>query len=143
MLAILNIGPIELLIVVGAAVLLFGGDLPDVARKAARMVARLRALSSELAREFQSEVPPELRRRPRLDMPSLGIDEDLKRAARLDDPVTGEEARPVRRRDGPGAPETDIPMRPIPPKGAPSPAPGDETPERGPEPGSSPTSDGP
>ena len=35
-LAFLNIGPLELLLLGAAAVLLFGGDLPDVARKAAR-----------------------------------------------------------------------------------------------------------
>lgn len=54
-LALFNIGPVELLIMAAAAVMLFGGDLPATARKAARTVGRLRALASELGREFSAD----------------------------------------------------------------------------------------
>jgi len=53
-LGLLNVGPLELLIIAAAAVMLFGGDLPDTARKAARMVVRLRALAADLGREFSN-----------------------------------------------------------------------------------------
>lgn len=61
-LALLDIGPFELLLMAAVAVMFFGGDLPDVARKAARMVARLRAMSTDLTQELQR--PPEELRRP-------------------------------------------------------------------------------
>ena len=50
MLGMLNIGPIELLLVLGAAVLLFGGDLPETARKLGRLVARARAAANDITR---------------------------------------------------------------------------------------------
>ena len=75
-LAFLNIGPFELIIMAAAAVMLFGGDLPQTARKAARMVGRLRGLASELGREFTNEMP---------ERPKLDVDLDLQRLARLDD----------------------------------------------------------
>ncbi len=63
-LALLNIGPFELVLMAAAAILLFGGDLPDVARKAARAMAKLRSLSSDLTRELQRSddfrPPPDL-----------------------------------------------------------------------------------
>jgi Sec-independent protein translocase protein TatA len=69
-LAILNIGPFELLLLSAAAVLLFGGDLPEVARKAAAMAGRLRAMTTNLTREMQShgDFKNELRRPPELDL---------------------------------------------------------------------------
>jgi len=51
-LALFNIGPMELLIMAAAAVMLFGGDLPATARKAAQTVGRLRSLAADLGREF-------------------------------------------------------------------------------------------
>lgn len=66
MLGLLDIGPIEFLILVGAAVMLFGGDLPDVARRAGRAVARLREVASEFTRSI--DAPSELRRPPELDL---------------------------------------------------------------------------
>ena len=51
-LAFLNIGTFELLVVLVVAVMLFGGDLPDVARKAARMVGRVRTMAQDLGREL-------------------------------------------------------------------------------------------
>jgi Sec-independent protein translocase protein TatA len=58
-LAILNIGPFELLLMAAAAIMLFGGDLPKAARQTARVVGRVRSLAAELGREFSapSEVP--------------------------------------------------------------------------------------
>jgi len=69
-LAFLNIGPFELLLLGAAAVLLFGGDLPDVARKAAVMAGRLRAMTGDLTREMQgrSDLRSDLRRPPELDL---------------------------------------------------------------------------
>ncbi len=52
-LALFDIGPMEFMIVVAAAIMLFGGDLPDVARKAGRTVRKLRTLASETARNLQ------------------------------------------------------------------------------------------
>jgi Sec-independent protein translocase protein TatA len=92
-LAIFNIGPIELLIMAAAAVMLFGGDLPATARKAARTIGRLRAMAAELGREFAAEdsLPKK---------GDLGI--DLKRLADLDDGVTHAPPRlPGRREDEP------------------------------------------
>lgn len=73
MLALLNIGFPEMLLLAAAAVMLFGGDLPDVARKAARFVGKLRSLSQDLTRELNmpddlTRPPPELRRPPELDL---------------------------------------------------------------------------
>jgi len=72
-LAILNIGPLELLLLGAAAVLLFGGDLPDVARKAARLAGRLRGMTNDLTREFKenTDFEDKLRRPPQLDQPPL------------------------------------------------------------------------
>lgn len=73
MLAILNIGPLELLLLGAAAVLLFGGDLPDVARKAARMAGRLRGMTNDLTREFKenTDFEDKLKRPRQLDMPPI------------------------------------------------------------------------
>jgi Sec-independent protein translocase protein TatA len=74
-LGFLNIGPFELLIMAAAAVMLFGGDLPQTARKVARMVGRLRGMAADLGREFTDEMPK---------APNLDMDLDLKRLARLE-----------------------------------------------------------
>ena len=88
-LAFLDIGPFELLLLAAAAVVLFGGDLPDVARKAARVIGRLRAMSADLTQEL-SRPSSELRKHlPRLDRPDeldLSPDEhDLLAPPRLKD----------------------------------------------------------
>ncbi|RKY20891.1 MAG: hypothetical protein DRQ55_06150 [Planctomycetota bacterium] len=78
-LALLDIGPLEFVLLAAAAVLLFGGDLPDVARKAARFVGRMRAMSSDLTQDLRRpppefRMPDELRRPPELDLPTdLGL----------------------------------------------------------------------
>jgi Sec-independent protein translocase protein TatA len=61
-LLLLDIGPIELLLVIAAAVMLFGGDLPDVARRAGQALGRLRATAQDLARHI--DAPPDLTRLP-------------------------------------------------------------------------------
>ena len=50
-LGLLDVGPLEMLVLTAAAIMLFGGDLPDIARKAGRMIGRLRAAASDLTRE--------------------------------------------------------------------------------------------
>ncbi|GJM21910.1 MAG: hypothetical protein DHS20C15_18250 [Planctomycetota bacterium] len=63
MLGLLNIGPLEWIVLLGGAVLLFGGDLPGVVRKLAQVLGRLRAMASDLSREVdlhgRYEQPPE------------------------------------------------------------------------------------
>lgn len=49
---IFNIGPFELLLLGAVSVMLFGGDLPDVARKAGVLVGKLRAVAADLRRQF-------------------------------------------------------------------------------------------
>lgn len=49
---IFNIGPFEVLVLGAVSVMLFGGDLPDVARKAGAMVGRLRAMAMDLRRQL-------------------------------------------------------------------------------------------
>lgn len=99
--AIFNIGPIELLIMAAAAVMLFGGDLPATARKAARTIGRLRALASELGREFSAEDQLQLPKRSDFDI-------DVKRLANLDDdPSTPGPTLPGRREDEPIPEESD------------------------------------
>ena len=94
--AIFNIGPIELLIMAAAAVMLFGGDLPATARKAARTLGRLRGLATELGREFSAEEHlPKLPKRSDFDV-------DLKRLVNLDDnPQDAAPSLPGRREDEP------------------------------------------
>jgi Sec-independent protein translocase protein TatA len=103
-LAIFNIGPIELLIMAAAAVMLFGGDLPATARKAARTIGRLRTLASELGREFSAEDHLQLPKRSDFDV-------DLKRLTNLDDirDDTGP-SLPGRREDEPIEDSTEAPQ---------------------------------
>jgi len=51
MLAILNIGPLEWIVLLAGAIMLFGGDLPSVIRKLAQFLGRLRAMASDITRE--------------------------------------------------------------------------------------------
>jgi len=54
-LLLLDIGLLELLLLVGLAIMLFGGDLPDTLRRAGRFVARLRGMAAELARDVDPQ----------------------------------------------------------------------------------------
>jgi len=85
-LALFDIGPMEFLVVIGAAIMLFGGDLPDVARKAGRTVRKLRTLAGEATRNLQAggdltRLPGAAEFRQELDMKG---DLDLAKDADLD-----------------------------------------------------------
>lgn len=66
-LGLLNIGFLELLLLTLAAVMLFGGDLPGVARKAGTLLGRLRSTADDLKGYVQA--PPEMRDTPSLIPP--------------------------------------------------------------------------
>ena len=53
-LALLDVGPIEMLVLAVAAIMLVGGDLPDIARRAGQIVGRLRSAASDLTREIDA-----------------------------------------------------------------------------------------
>jgi Sec-independent protein translocase protein TatA len=61
-LGLLDVGPLEMLVLTVAAIILFGGDLPDLARRAGQLVGRLRAAAHELTRQI--EPPPDLTHLP-------------------------------------------------------------------------------
>ena len=61
-LALLDVGPIEMLVVAIAAIMLFGGDLPDIARRAGQIVGKLRSAATDLTREI--DMPSDLNRLP-------------------------------------------------------------------------------
>ncbi len=105
-LAIFNIGPLELMIMAAAAVMLFGGDLPVTARKAARTIGRLKALASELGREFSGSDELPSRKDLNLDLKSL-INLDDKPPVALPPPGPRREDEPL---DDPTAPETATPI---------------------------------
>jgi Sec-independent protein translocase protein TatA len=64
-LGLLDVGPIEMLVLAIAAIMLFGGDLPDIARRAGQFMGRLRAAANELTRQF--DAPPDLQHLPEPD----------------------------------------------------------------------------
>lgn len=55
---LLDVGPMEMLVLGVAAIMLFGGDLPDIARRAGGIVGRLRAAAHELTKQI--DPPPDL-----------------------------------------------------------------------------------
>ncbi|MFT7463130.1 MAG: Sec-independent protein translocase protein TatA [Pseudohongiellaceae bacterium] len=123
-LALLNIGPLELLLLGAAAVLLFGGDLPDVARKAARMAGRLRGMTNDFTREFHEHddlkdslrPPPELRN-PLKDLKKLSLDTDAdtdSEAKSANKPATTKSWRPeISPLDTDPAFRRDLPLTPV------------------------------
>jgi Sec-independent protein translocase protein TatA len=66
-LLLLDIGPWEFLVLAAAAVMLFGGELPDVMRRAGRFVAKLRGMAEEIGRS--ASLPEDLAQLPRDDAP--------------------------------------------------------------------------
>jgi len=68
-LLLLDIGPWEFLVIAALAVMLFGGDLPDVMRRAGRFVAKLRGMAEEIGRS--ASLPEDLAQLPR-DGPTAG-----------------------------------------------------------------------
>lgn len=71
-LAILGIGPLEWLVLLGGAVMLFGGDLPGKARKAAQFIGKWRAMVRDLSREMDLHSTPT----PPPPLPPAPEDED-------------------------------------------------------------------
>ena len=61
-LGLLDVGPVEMLVLAIAAIMLFGGDLPDIARRAGQIVGRLRSAATDLTREI--DMPSDLNRLP-------------------------------------------------------------------------------
>jgi len=110
-LGLLDIGPWELLLVAVGAILLFGGDLPDVARRAGRSLGRLRSMAGDLARSADlppdvGHLPPDTARLPedirRLPGNVEEIAREIHRPADSDEPATV--AADVTRIDAPDAP---------------------------------------
>lgn len=94
-LAFLNIGTFELLLVLVVAVVLFGGDLPDVARKAARVVGRMRAMANDIGRELNR---PDLERRMGVDLQDVRDEiRDVEANIRRNDPPPPTPAPPTAR----------------------------------------------
>ena len=86
--AILDIGMLELMLLGIASIMLFGGDLPDVARKAGRWLGRLRATADELKRQI--DMPEELRDARRAVRDEARM---LGEATRIEDPELEERRR--------------------------------------------------
>ncbi|MBM3985516.1 MAG: hypothetical protein FJ296_07500 [Planctomycetes bacterium] len=63
-LLLFDIGAMELILVAVLAIMLYGGDLPDVARKAGATVRRLRGVADDLKRQVTLPTDPELQRLP-------------------------------------------------------------------------------
>ncbi len=106
-----DVGATELLVVAALAVMLYGGDLPDVARKAGSTVKRLRGVADDLKR--QVTLPPEMQtgfRDVRAELRKLP--EDL---AQLRPEILGEPAtEPPKPAIPPGAPEANpAPDKPL------------------------------
>jgi len=55
-----DIGMSELILVALLAIMLYGGELPDVARKAGQTVRRLRGVADDLKRQITVSADPEL-----------------------------------------------------------------------------------
>ena len=110
-----DVGATELLVVAVLAVMLYGGDLPDVARKAGTTVKRLRGVADDLKR--QVTLPPEMQtgfRDVRAELRKLPQDLDLRKeiAAEPEPKKLGESP------DAPAAlPEPQPDDKPAPPSG--------------------------
>lgn len=96
MLAIFNIGPLEWIVLLVGAVLLFGGDLPSVVRRLAQFLGKLRAMAAEITREVDLHdryaSPPQ---RPQLPPPPVdfGVDPGASHAEgdEVDAPLGGDD----------------------------------------------------
>jgi sec-independent protein translocase protein TatA len=89
-----DVGATELLVVAVLAVMLYGGDLPDVARKAGSTVKRLRGVADDLKR--QVTMPPEMQAEVR------EVKAELKKVPEAMD-LRNELAAPPRKPGGSGA----------------------------------------
>jgi Sec-independent protein translocase protein TatA len=108
-----DVGAGEMLLVVLLAIMLYGGDLPDVARKAGAGIRKLRGVADDLKRQVQ--IPPEA------DLPRILREADPRSEIRaldprpailaLDDPRP---AAPAATADAPAAPPPPQPPAPPP-----------------------------
>ena len=122
-----DVGATELLVVAVLAVMLYGGDLPDVARKAGTTVKRLRGVADDLKR--QVTLPPEMQtgfREVRAELRKLPQDLAELRPAILAEPAP----EPPKPATPPSAPEAASPEKPpadAPPTSEPPPPPSAST----------------
>src|SRR5215467_8852067 len=61
-LLLFDVGAGEMLLVILLAIMLYGGDLPDVARKTGQQIRKIRGIADDLKRQVQ--LPPEADIRP-------------------------------------------------------------------------------
>ena len=115
-----DVGATELLVVAVLAVMLYGGDLPDVARKAGTTVKRLRGVADDLKR--QVTLPPEMQtgiRDVRAELRKLPQDLDLRKEITAEP----ESKKPAPEPDAPAAPAEPQPGdKPAPPSAGKPPA---------------------
>ncbi len=111
-LLLFDVGATELILVAILAIMLYGGDLPDVARKAGATVRKLRGVADDLKRQVSVPTDPELQRLP------ADIDPRREAAAQAPKPATAPADAPAR--PAPSAPAAQDP----PPATAAPPAPG-------------------
>ena len=109
-----DIGPMEFLIIAAAAVMLYGGDLPDVARKAGASLRKLRGVAEDLKRQVQ--IPPEA------DLPAILREADPRPELRALDPRPAIIALDAPKSDAPAA-APQAPVAPPGPTPEPPPAP--------------------
>jgi Sec-independent protein translocase protein TatA len=110
-----NLGPLETVLILVVVVLVFGGRLPEVAREAMKVMAKVRHSMHELKREI--DLDGEIRR----------VESELRREVPRQIP-------PARTRPLPSEPEPDAESEPDKPAGQD----GDPRPEPGPNPGPGP-----
>ncbi|HEX5009975.1 MAG TPA: twin-arginine translocase TatA/TatE family subunit, partial [Planctomycetota bacterium] len=100
-----DVGATELLVVAVLAVMLYGGDLPDVARKAGTTVKRLRGVADDLKR--QVTLPPEMQtgfREVRAELRKLPQDLDLRSDIESEpEPPKPAAEKPANEPDAPGS----------------------------------------
>jgi len=120
-----DVGFGELLLVVVLAVMLYGGDLPDVARKTGQQIRKFRSVAEDLKRQVQ--LPPEADIRPILreadPRPELRALDPRPELRKLDAPATdAPPGPPDSSPPPPSAPAASEPAAPPEPPAPPPPA---------------------
>ena len=116
-----DVGASEMILVVVLAIMLYGGDLPDVARKAGASVRKLRGVADDIKRQVQlpadAEIPRILREAdPRPDFKALDPRPDIRA---LDAPKAPSTESPAPPADAlPDAPASSAPPPPPDPPAA-------------------------
>ena len=90
-----DVGAGEMLLVVLLAIMLYGGDLPDVARKAGASIRKLRGVADDIKRQVQ--IPPEA------DLPRILREADPRPEIRALDPRPAIMALDEPKRDAPAS----------------------------------------